>query len=212
MKRAFYAVGGENTAVPGTSVRAELNVNYVGVPFGAGSGYTAGTVSPIGPSMIAKGQFNKGYVIMTAPETNFLLAEAKQRYGAAVTLPKTAQEYYEDGVKASFALVGASSAAATALLTNGKDLTDWTASPDKLKAIWMQKWVALTNYNGLESWAEYRRTGFPDIPQSLSVPTGSTNRPVRFFYPQSEAGSNQANVPVQAADAKFTSRIFWDVD
>jgi hypothetical protein len=162
--------------------------------------------------MITKGQFNKAYVIMTSAETYFLLAEAKQRYGAAVTLASTAQEYYESGVKASFAQVGAAASAATALLTNGKDLTDWSASPDKLKAIWMQKWVALTNYNGLESWAEYRRTGFPDVPQSLAVPTGSTNRPVRFFYPQSEVGSNQANVPAQAADAKFTSRIFWDID
>lgn len=212
MKRAFYAIGGENTSNPGVSVRAELNSNYAGVPFGAGSGYTAGTVSPIGPSLITKGQFNRPYVIMTSAEVYFLLAEAKQRYGAAVTLASTAQEYYENGVKASFAQVGAAASAATALLTNGKDLTDWAASPDKLKAIWMQKWVALTNYNGLESWAEYRRTGFPETPQSLAVPTGSTNRPVRFFYPQSEAGSNQANVPVQAADAKFTSRIFWDID
>lgn len=212
MKRAFYAVGGENGSVPGTSVRAELNSNYLGVPFGAGSGYSATTVSPLGPSMITKGQFNKAYVVFTAAETHFLLAEAKQRYGAAVTLPRTAQEYYEDGVKASFALVGASASAATALLTNGKDLTDWSASPDKLKAIWMQKWVALTNYNGLESWAEYRRTGFPVTPQSLSVPSGSTDRPVRFFYPQSEVGSNQGNVPAQAAGDKFSSRIFWDVD
>ena len=76
----------------------------------------------------------------------------------------------------------------------------------------MQKWVALSNYNGLESWAEYRRTGFPNIPQSVSVPVGSTNRPVRFFYPQTELGSNQANTPVQAATDKFTAKIFWDID
>jgi hypothetical protein len=212
MKKAFYAIGGENGSAPGTSVRAELNSNYAGVPFGAGSGYTAGTVSPIGPSMITKGQFSKPYYIMTAAEVNFLLAEAKERYGAAVTLPSTSQQYYEAGVKASFAFVGAPASAATDLLANGKDLTDWSASTDKLKAIWMQKWVALTNVNGLESWAEYRRTGFPAIPQSLSVPTGSTDRPVRFFYPQSEVGSNQANTPKQAAGDKFNSRIFWDID
>lgn len=212
MKRAFYAIGGENGSNPGVSTRAELNSNYAGVPFGVGSGYTAGTVSPIGPSMITKGQYGKPYTIMTAAETYFLLAEAKQRYGAAVTLTATAQEYYENGVKASFALVGAPASAATALLTNGKDLTDWAASPDKLKVIWMQKWVALTNYNGQESWAEYRRTAFPAIPQSASVPTGSTDRPVRFFYPQSEVGSNEANVPKQVAADKFNSKIFWDVD
>jgi hypothetical protein len=212
MKRAFYTIGGENTANPGVSTRAELNVNYAGVPFGAGSGYTAGTVSPIGPSMITKGAFNKPFILFTAAETYFLLAEAKQRYGAAVTLSATAQEYYENGVKASFAFVGAAASAATALLTNGKDLTDWAASPDKLKAIWMQKWVALTNVSGLESWAEYRRTGFPVTPQSLSAPSGSTDRPVRFFYPQSEVGSNEVNTPKQAANDKFSARMFWDVD
>ncbi len=212
MKRAFYAIGGENTSNPGVSVRAELNSNYAGVPFGVGSGYTAGTVSPIGPSMITKGIYNKSYILFTAAETYFLLAEAKQRYGAAVTLSATAQEYYENGVKASFSLVGAPATAATALLSNGLDLTDWAASPDKLKAIWMQKWVALTNYSGLESWSEYRRTGFPVTPQSASVPTGSTDRPVRLFYPQSEVGSNEANVPKQAATDKFSSRIFWDVN
>ncbi|HLO83055.1 MAG TPA: SusD/RagB family nutrient-binding outer membrane lipoprotein [Chitinophagaceae bacterium] len=212
MKRAFYAIGGENGTTPGTSVRAEINSNYAGVPFGVGSGYSATTVSPIGPSMITKGQYNKAYVVFTAAETNFLLAEAKQRYGAQVNLTKTAQEYYEEGVKQSFSLVGASAAAATALLTNGQDLTDWTASTDKLKAIWMQKWIALTNYNGFESWAEYRRTGFPVIPQSASVPTGSTDRPVRFLYPQTEVGSNQKNVPAQPQGDKFSSRIFWDVD
>lgn len=212
MKRAFYAIGGENGSNPGTSVRAELNSNYAGVPFGAGSGYTAGTVSPIGPSMITKGQLAKPYWVMTSAEVNFLLAEAVERYGAAVSLTKTAKEYYEDGVKASFSFLGAPAAAATELLSNGKDLTDWNASPDKLKAIWMQKWIALTNVNGLESWAEYRRTGFPVIPQSLAVPASSTDRPVRLFYPQTEVGSNESNTPKQAATDKFTARLFWDVD
>ena len=211
MKKAFYAIGGENGSAPGTSVRVESNANYAGVPFGAGSGYTAGTVSPIGPSMITKGQYNKPYNVFTAAETNFLLAEAKLVFNPS-GLTKTAQEYYEEGVKQSFRLVGAPASAATTLLSNGLDLTDFTASPDKLKAIWMQKWVALTNFNGLESWAEYRRTGFPVIPQSLSVPAGSTNRPVRLFYPQSEAGSNEANVKAQGNIDKFTSRLFWDVD
>jgi hypothetical protein len=211
MKKAFYAIGGENGNNPGVSVRPEINSNYAGVPFGIGSGYSATTVSPIGPSMITKGQFARPYMIITAAEGNFLLAEAKQRYGAQVNLPKTAQEYYEEGVKQSFSLVGAAASAATALLTNGQDLTDWAASPDKLKAIWMQKWIALTNYNGFESWAEYRRTGFPVTPQSASVPAGSTDRPVRLLYPQTEVGSN-SNVPAQPQGDKFSARIFWDVD
>ena len=42
MKRLFYAIGGEKGSVPGTSNKAEVNSNYVGVPFGASSnGYAA---------------------------------------------------------------------------------------------------------------------------------------------------------------------------
>ena len=103
-------------------------------------------------------------------------------------------------------------AAGTALLTKGKDLPNWAATPDKLKAIWMQKWVALTSITGLESWAWYRRTGFPVTPKSKSAPSGSTDRPVRFFYPQTEVSSNKANTPKQAANDTFSARMFWDVD
>lgn len=212
MKRAFYAIGGESGSNPGNSVRAELNSNYVGIPFGASSSaYTAGNVSPLGPCQLVKGQVSKPFIFFTAAETNFLLAEAKQRYGAGVTLPGTAQTYYEQGVKESYRLVGAPAAAATTLLSNGLDLTDWAASPDKLKAIWQQKWLALVDFSGLESWAEYRRTGFPVIPQSLIV-SDPAKRPVRLYYPQSELGSNEANVKAQGTISVFTNKLFWDVE
>jgi hypothetical protein len=91
-------------------------------------------------------------------------------------------------------------------------MADWAASPDKLKAIWMQKWIALTNFSGLEAWCEYRRTNFPVTPQSASVPASSTDRPVRLFYPGTELGSNRANVEAQGNVDVFKSRLFWDVD
>ncbi len=212
LKRDFYAITGENGSTPGVSTKAEINSNYVGIPFGASSSaYTAGNASPIGPSQIVKGQVSKQFIFFTAAETNFLLAEAKERYGAAVTLPGTAKSYYEEGVKQSFRLVGAPASAATTLLSNGGNLTDWTASPDHLKAIWQQKWLALANFNGMEGWAEYRRTGFPVIPQSVIV-SDPNKRPVRLYYPQSELGSNEANVKEQGNINVFTNRLFWDVD
>jgi hypothetical protein len=211
LKRLFYAAGGENGSNPGVSTKAEVLSNYVAVPFGIGSGYLSQNTSYIGPSQIVKGQFNRNMILMTASESFFLLAEAKQRYGAAVTLPLTAQAYYEQGVKESFRLTGTAASAATTLLTSGKDLADWTASPDKLKAIWMQKWISLVNYGGLEAWSEYRRTNFPLTPPSAS---GATNqpRPLRLFYPQTESTSNGENVTGQGTIDVFATRIFWDVD
>jgi hypothetical protein len=93
----------------------------------------------------------------------------------------------------------------------GKDLADWTASPDKLKAIWMQKWIALANYSGLEAWSEFRRTNFPSLPVSASAPAGQ-KLPLRLFYPVSEVGSNEGNVKAQGTIDVFNTRIFWDVD
>ncbi|WP_315821141.1 SusD/RagB family nutrient-binding outer membrane lipoprotein [Paraflavitalea speifideaquila] len=181
------------------------------VPFGASSGYLAQNSSYIGPAQIVRGVFNKPMVLFTAAESFFLLAEAKLRYAGAVNLPLTAQEYYGQGVKESFRLTGTASAAATTLLTSGKDLADWTASTDKLKAIWMQKWLALVHYGGLEAWSEYRRTNYPETPASASAAVGQ-KRPSRLFYPQSEESSNEVNVKAQGAISAFDTKIFWDVD
>ena len=208
MKRIAYPKGGQG-------VNPEIISNYVGVPFGVSSGYLSQNTSYIGPSQIVKGEFNRPMVLMTNAESQFLLAEAKQRYGAGVTLPLTAQQYYEQGVKESFRITGTTAtygaAAATTLLTSGFDLADWTASPDKLKAIWMQKWIALTNYSGLEAWSEYRRTNFPNTPSSAAT-AANAPRPVRLFYPQAELASNGENVTAQGAIDVFTTRLFWDVD
>ena len=208
MKRIAYPKGGQG-------VNPEIISNYVGVPFGVGSGYLSQNTSYIGPSQIVKGEFNRPMILMTNAESQFNLAEAKQRYGASVTLPLTAQAYYEQGVRESFRLTGTTTAygaaAATTLLTSGKDLADWTASPDKLKAIWMQKWIALTNYSGLESWSEYRKNNFPVTPPSLAT-AANAPRPVRLFYPQAELASNGANVTSQGAIDVFATRLFWDVD
>jgi hypothetical protein len=132
-----------------------------------------------------------------------------------VTLPSSAQTYYENGVRESFRLTGTTATygagTATTLLTSGINLADWTASPDKLQAIWMQKWLALVNYSGLEAWSEYRRTNFPVTPPSLST-SPTAPRPVRLFYPQTELASNGANVNAQGTIDVFTTKIFWDVD
>jgi hypothetical protein len=221
LKRFAYANGGQNNTVSrvGVSLLPEIVANYSGVPYGSTSGYLAQNTSYPGPSFIIRGEFDRDVIFMTAAESFFLLAEAKQVF-PTVTLPGTAQTYYETGVKESFRVTGASAKyntttpavdVAQALLTNGKDLSDWTASPDKLKLIWMQKWIALNTYSGLEAWSEFRRTNYPAIPPSVGAPIGQ-KLPLRLFYPSTEEASNTANVKAQGAVDVFTTRIFWDVD
>lgn len=213
MRRLAYAAGGENGGNPGVSTKAEVNTNYIGVPFGAKSGFTAPSTSYLGPGLITKNRLTDPFYLMTAAESYFLQAEAKQRW-PSVNLPGSAQSYYESGVKASFALTGTTAkygaSAATDLLTGGVDNCDWNASTDKLKAILWQKWVALTNYSGLEGWCLYRQHNYPNTPQSLAA--AGTDRPVRLFYPGTELGSNEANVKAQGDINVFTGRLFWDID
>jgi hypothetical protein len=210
LKRIAYAIGGENGSSPGVSIAKEVAANYNGTPFGVSSGYLPANTSSVGPSLLVKGEYNRPYILMTASEVQFLLAEAKQRY-SDVALPNTAKAYFEEGIKQSFRVLGANVAGAEAFKGSKINNYDWDASTDKLAAIATQKWIALTNYSGLESWAEYRRTNLPVTPQSIQI-VGETKRPLRFFYPNTELGSNGANVKAQGTIDVFATKLFWDVD
>ena len=210
LKRLFYPVGGESTT-PGVPVAADVVSNYKSVPYGAASGFLSQNTSPLGPALIQRGVFNRPVILMEAAESFFLLAEAKELYGSAVTLTGTSQSYYEQGVRESFRLVGSTDARATALLTSGKDLADWTASPNKLNAIRAQKWLALVDFGGFEAWSDYRRTGYPPIPKSASA-AADAKLPVRLYYPSTEAAANATNVAAQGTIDVSNGRLFWDVD
>jgi hypothetical protein len=209
LKRLAYAKGGESGTNAGVSVQPEILANYVGVPYGAPSGFLAQNTSYIGPSFIVKGQVNKDVILMTAAESFFVLAEAKERYGGGVTLPGTSQSYYEQGVREAFRITGSGNANATTPLTSGLPLADWTASPNKLQAIWQQKWLALTNFSGFEAWADWRRTNFPVTPESAGT---SSARAVRLVYPSTELQSNETNVKGEGVIDFKTKKLFWDVD
>lgn len=209
LKRIGYALGGESSSTPGVSSGKELASNYVGVPFGQSSGYLPSAASAIGPSLLVKGQFDRPYIIFTAAEAQFLLAEAKQRF-SDVTLPGTAKSYFEEGMLQSFRALGAATTGAAAFKGSKIENYDFDASTNKLNAISIQKWIALCNFSGLEAWTEYRRTNLPQTPQTVQVV--DSKRPVRFYYPNTESGSNDANVKSQGTIDVFATRLFWDVD
>ena len=90
----------------------------------------------------------------------------------------------------------------------------WALSPDKIKAILLQKWISLVHINGLEAWSEYRKasgTSSVGVPQPVKTIASTTNpEPSRYLYPQTEEEANGANTP-NGID-RFTSKIFWDVN
>ena len=158
-------------------------------------------ISGLGDGLLADDS-QDGY-LMTAAESFFLQAEAAERNyisGDAKTL-------FQSGISASFAHYGLD---ASDYLTNsnGLDKVGWDGSSNKIEAIMTQKWIALNGIHGLESWIEYTRTGYPDIP--LAENAQQANKPNRLLYPSSEYIGNSANVPNQVQADAFSTFIFWD--
>jgi len=120
---------------------------------------------------------------MYAAEAYFLMAEASLRFGLG---DQTPQEYYEQGIKASFSSAGVSGA--DSYIANSENLPlssysdpyrTWSATDvssmlsflpvawddsasedEKMERIMIQKWIALYP-DGQEAWSEMRRTGYP---------------------------------------------------
>jgi hypothetical protein len=166
--------------------------------------------------------------IMTAAEVDFIRAEGVLRgwnMGG-----KTAQEYYEAGIKASFeqyGLTGADAYIADAASTFANYVDTHNASNNfsasstvtikwdesasnelKLEKIQTQKWIAMFP-DGQEAWAEFRRTGYPKlIPVVVNLSGGEiiTSEFVRRIkYPSSEYDNNNAAVVKAAATLHGTT-------
>ncbi len=145
---------------------------------------------------IAKG------VMMTYPELQFILAEASQKN----LISGTALTFYENGVKASFDYFD-SKMPDTYLTQSGVSLS----SGNPLVKIATQKWISLF-YHGMESWADWRRSGLPELKPGQSN-LNSDRIPSRFLYPLSEQALNSANLSAavsrQGAD-DINTKVWWD--
>ena len=165
--------------------------------------YMPDKVSNIGPGILKSATMDA--IIFTLAEHYFNLAELRQKN--ILTTGPTAQELYESGIAASFVYLGLKAADATTYYSQSKDLVNWGNSPDKVKAIITQKWIAVNGITAEQSWFDYSRTGFPSgIPLPLNY-NATADRPVRIFYPAGEYSSNGKNVPTQPN--AFTTKIFW---
>ena len=160
---------------------------------------------------------------MDAAETNFLLAEAKLRFDLG---EKSAKEYYEAGIKASFDYWGVSGADAYIADTEKRPLDIYTDpynnrttnvasmltstsvswedgnNSENLKKIALQKWIALFP-DGQEAWSDMRRTGLPGWVRISSYGYQSEVRDgemiSRLKFPTTEYSNNSANTQAAAS-------------
>jgi len=176
----------------------EPDAGHKGTPQGVtvGEDFNADNVSNIGPGIL-KGP-DQDAIIISAAESHFLQSEAAL-HGFISGGESVAKAHYDAGISASFATLGA---------TQGdySGDNDWESLSSKQEAIITQKWIALMGTNGIETWFEYNRTGFPSgVP--VSAEGDSSDRPVRLLYPNAEITANTENVPTQKN--AFSDKIFW---
>jgi hypothetical protein len=176
---------------------------YRGMPNGLTNdhGIVFSTLSRIGTEFLRP---DAPAVLMSYAEVLFLQAEAAQRgWGAGV-----AATLYAQGIRASLEQHGIPSAQIDAYLLQPRVVYN---PANGLAQIALQKWIALY-MNGPEAYAEWRRTGVPNL---AVVPASSNGSriPVRVFYPSSEQSYNNTNL--QAAVARnggntLNDPVWWD--
>lgn len=215
--------------LPTTPPTPNTLTSYVGVPL-AGNGSTAAT-SGMGYFQINRGTSTRPAIFMTAAESYLLQAEASFRYPTVAAVLGAAQTLYETGIQTHFRLCAdptqvtpaanaLADAAYSRYIARPIDNVNWAVSTNKLRAILIQKWVALCHVNGLEAWSEYRKSSIQacsaatvpfGVPATVFTTAGTSHcEPVRLYYPLNETNTNGNNVP--AGIDVYTSKIFWDVN
>ncbi|MFD1873394.1 SusD/RagB family nutrient-binding outer membrane lipoprotein [Hymenobacter bucti] len=149
-------------------------------------------------------------VLVSYAQVELMLAEAVER-GFAVG--GTAASHYNAGVTASILEWGGTTAEADTYLAL-PTVAYTTAAGTYKQKIGYQYWVALYN-QPTESWTQWRRLDYPQLPLAASPLNGITVIPRRFTYPASEQSLNNANYTTASAALGTTgdnvaTKLFWD--
>ncbi|WP_375445434.1 SusD/RagB family nutrient-binding outer membrane lipoprotein [uncultured Fibrella sp.] len=140
--------------------------------------------------------------LITNFQRAFILAEAALRLGT----PGDPQALYTEGITASMALAGLTSAQITAYLAANPTVATLTGTNEqKIAQIITQKYIALTG-NGIEAWNDYRRTGYPTLQPSQNAAGIDGTRPVRAVYINEEVQRNP-NFPNPSPQSN--TKVWW---
>ncbi|WP_321298424.1 SusD/RagB family nutrient-binding outer membrane lipoprotein [Marinifilum fragile] len=149
--------------------------------------------------------------VMFYSEVLFLQAEAAMRGW----IPGDANSLYIAGVQASMDYVGVDADAASTYIDGLPTLSG--ANEASLKQLMVQKWVA--NFpNGVEAWADFRRTDYPDIllPEggvSSSASVAADTWVKRIRYSSNAHQMDQASMPESLNSVekdRMDIRVWWD--
>lgn len=142
------------------------------------------------------GNFNSSLLLYTYHEMKFIEAEVRFRTsGAAAATPAL-----EAAITANMQMLGVSSTDISTYISALPTVT--------LEVIMNEKYKAL--YTQMESWTDWRRTGFPTL---VTNPYGSNLEineiPRRLPYPQTERLYNSNFIDLSSANNR-TQKMWWD--
>jgi len=179
---SFFVQGLDQTSDPCISLWVTVKDGlYEGIP----SGYVSG-VTPEGRSLLPEGlrSHEKMGNILNYAEVQLLLAEAALKGWVTA---ETAQDYYEKGVTNRITYWGR----AVGSYLDGVRVA-WDDDNDtfeqKMEKIFWQKYLSLF-MTDMQSWTEYRRTGYPVLPKGPGLMNDGV-MPSRLFYPLSVQAAN----------------------
>lgn len=158
-------------------------------------------------------------------DMNFVLAEAAERGW----ISGSSKDYYEKGIRASFDFVRKT--VSDPLYNHGMIITDeyitqylkgegvaftvGETSTDRMKKIWLQAYLASYFHLAWDSYYDYRRTGYPELPINPETNLNDDKHkiPVRWLYPESESNYNKEQlmnaVKRQWGGAEDVNKIMW---
>jgi hypothetical protein len=154
-------------------------------------------------------------IIFTAAETWFIKAEAFQQAWAQGDAPAAFKRGITESFNYYYWLNNASTEsptypAPTATVTDAFAQKLWDKDVNKQKVILEQKWLNTALIDMRQSWADVRRTGYPELTFLTDNDAPEAKKPpYRLMYPDNEKTGNTVNwESVKAQDTHYTP-IFW---
>ena len=143
--------------------------------------------------------------LMTFAEVEFLKSEAIARGWAS----GNAETFYKSGIKASITQNGISAADADTYIDN-ETFAQYDAG-NYLMSIGQQKWIAMY-LQGLNTWSEWRRTGYPKVLDENGGELDQTLVPTRLPLPDAEISRNVNVNDLLISPTDMRAKVWWDVN
>jgi hypothetical protein len=219
--RKMILTGGIGNPFESASTWNTNPADQIGLP----NGYNTTTIKNIVPDFVTFQDYsfiNPEIINLDDPSPFITYAETELMKAEAALkgwISTSAENHFNNGVTAaieSWTKFGASvapNAAEISTFVSGLGFAT-ASSTDKLKLVGEQFWMA-TYLNHTETWANWRRTGYPVLVPT-SDPNNDTNGtiPRRLRYSEGEIGSNPENYAAAIArqgEDRLTTSIWWDV-